>query len=58
MRLTIFAATGDIGQRVLERAIDTGHDLPRGFRRADADQFMLRVIDQPETIGQAIAVAY
>lgn len=37
-----------------------GHNVPRGFRlsRADAAQFMLRVIDQPGTIDQAIAVAY
>lgn len=37
-----------------------GHNVPRGFRlgRADAAQFMLQVIDHPETIKQAIAVAY
>lgn len=37
-----------------------GHNVPRGFRlaRADAAQFMLRVLDNPKTIKQAIAVAY
>lgn len=37
-----------------------GQSVRGGFRiaRADAAQFMLRVIGQPETFGQAITVAY
>jgi uncharacterized protein YbjT (DUF2867 family) len=37
----------------------TGRNLRRGFlvSRADVAHLMLRVLDQPQTIGQAVGVA-
>ncbi|HEY3607574.1 MAG TPA: NAD(P)H-binding protein [Pseudonocardiaceae bacterium] len=37
-----------------------GHNLRRGLRvsRADVAHYMLRVLDQPETIRQALGIAY
>ncbi|MPZ53159.1 MAG: NAD(P)H-binding protein [Acidimicrobiia bacterium] len=37
-----------------------GHNVPNSFRcaRADVAHFMLRALEMPETIGQAVAVAY
>ena len=51
MKLTIFAATGGIGRRILEQA--GCWDISR----ADVAHLMLRVLEQPETIRQVIGIA-
>ena len=70
MQLAIFAATGGTGRRLLYQAEAAGHDvtavvrdpakLPAGgfsASRANVADLMLRVLEDPDTVGQPVGIA-